>query len=476
MTQKYDAIVIGSGAAGSVMAYQLVRYGLSVAVLERGVRHDPQTFEHNEALMFPRVYKHGGLQMTIDNDLLIAQGGSMGGSTVINNAIWLRPDLDKVLGSWMAKGATVPRKRLETAYDELECALHVSPVSTELANKGTNVFLRGCQQLGINANYLNNNRDECIGCGWCNYGCKYNRKTSMLVTYIPWAETRGALFFDQCAEVRISTRGKTATGVTCQRNGRPVTISADRVIVSAGAIGSSAVLLQSGISLNGLVGKGFHCLGGVFVTAETNENINGFDGIGLTCVAHASDDFVIESYFAPPLVFSLSLGGFFKTHFDRMMRYRKYADAGVMVGTDPTGVITLDKKGNPRIDLQFSERDISRLRTGVKKLSEIYFAGGAERVLPATFKTIEFSRPADLSLLDQLVREPDDLLLGSAHPQGGNPMSEDPRKGVVDNEFKVHGYENLFVADASVFPTNLWANCQATVMAMSHYASGFVST
>jgi choline dehydrogenase-like flavoprotein len=54
-------------------------------------------------------------------------------------------------------------------------------------------------------------------------------------------------------------------------------------------------------------------------------------------------------------------------------------------------------------------------------------------------------------------------------------MHESPGKGVVDNGFKVHGYENLFVADTSVFPTNIWVNCQATAMAMSHYASGFVA-
>ena len=54
-------------------------------------------------------------------------------------------------------------------------------------------------------------------------------------------------------------------------------------------------------------------------------------------------------------------------------------------------------------------------------------------------------------------------------------MSEDVRRGVVGNDFKAHGYENLYVADASVFPTNIWANCQATVMAMSHYAATFVA-
>ena len=54
-------------------------------------------------------------------------------------------------------------------------------------------------------------------------------------------------------------------------------------------------------------------------------------------------------------------------------------------------------------------------------------------------------------------------------------MCEDKNKGVVDLEFRVHGYENLFVADTSIFPTNIRANCQATAMAVSYYASSFVS-
>jgi choline dehydrogenase-like flavoprotein len=69
------------------------------------------------------------------------------------------------------------------------------------------------------------------------------------------------------------------------------------------------------------------------------------------------------------------------------------------------------------------------------------------------------------------IKRADDLSLGSAHPQGGNPMGEDPRVSVIGNDFRVHGFENLYVADASVFPSNIRANCQATVMAMSHYAA-----
>jgi choline dehydrogenase-like flavoprotein len=260
------------------------------------------------------------------------------------------------------------------------------------------------------------------------------------------------------------------------REGTPISITADRVVVCAGAIASSAVLLRSEIDLDGRVGNGLHVLGGLFVTGETDEDIDGYDGIGLTCVAHADPDYVIESYFAPPVAFSLRLGGFFLSHFDRTSRYRHFIDGGVMVGTNPrNGRVRLDKKGNARIDLKFDARDLSRLKRGLKTISEIYFAGGARKVFPSSFKFIEFIHPKQLEEIDAMVKHPDDLSLGSAHPQGGNPMSEDPARGVVDPTFRVHGFRNLFVADTSVWPQNIWANCQATAMAMSHYAASHVA-
>jgi choline dehydrogenase-like flavoprotein len=475
---KADVAVIGSGAAGSVMTFELARRGLKVVTLERGRREDPTRFEHLETKMFPRVYKQGGLQTSTDHDSLIVQGQTVGGSTVINNAIWMRPpQLDRVLADWREHGADVPKAALEAAYDELECALHVGRVpDPPIANQGTLAFLRGCAGAGVTGAVLENNRVECLGCGWCNYGCRYNRKTSMLITYIPWAEGRGAEVIDRCEGARVLTRGARAVGVEATRDGRRVTVEADRVVVCAGAIGSSGVLLASGITLDGRVGRGLHVLGGVFVTAETDEVHDGYDGIGLTCVAEASDEYVIESYFAPPVAFSLRLGGWFLSHFDRAERYRHFLDGGVMVGTDPAGGrVSLDSKGNVQIDLKPSAQDLSRLREGLKTLARIYFHAGARRVFPSTFKYLEYGNETDLDRIDDEIRQTDDLLFGSAHPQGGNRMSRDPAQGVVDEGFRVHGMESLYVADPSVWPSNIWANCQATAMATAHYAATHVA-
>ena len=475
MNARTDVVVIGSGAAGAVMAYELARRGRRVTVLEKGKREDPTTFVHNELEMFIRVYKHSGMQMTSDHDLSVAQGSTVGGSTVINNAIWLRADLDRVLRDWSAAGAEVDRTLLEEGYTFVEKALNVTPLDTNVANAGCKVMERGCQAENIPFRVLDNNRDQCIGCGWCNFGCRYNRKLSMLVTFVPWAEARGAEVFDLCDEVKIEFSGGRASGVSFVRGGERQRIAADQVVVSAGAIGSSLVLLQSGIDQRGRVGRGLHVLCGITVSADMGERVDGFDGIGLTALADGGDECVIETFFSPPMVYSLSMSGWFGEHFRNMQRYANYVQGGVMIGTDPTGRVKLDWRKRPSIDMEVSSRDIERLKAGVKTLSRIFLSGGATRVLPSTHRALEFRSAADLDRLDEQIKRPEDLFLGTAHPQGGNAMGRDPGRSVVGNDFRVNGFDNLFVADASVFPTNIWANCQATVMGLSHYAARYVS-
>src|SRR5207245_1128971 len=111
------------------------------------------------------------------------------------------------------------------------------------------------------------------------------------------------------------------------RDGKVEEYGADRVVVCSGALGSTQVLLSSGIKQRGTVGTRFHVLGGVLVTALMDDAINGFDGIGLTCVARDGGNYVLESFFAPPGSFAVTLGGWFATHIERMKQYKQFAQA-----------------------------------------------------------------------------------------------------------------------------------------------------
>ena len=108
---------------------------------------------------------------------------------------------------------------------------------------------------------------------------------------------------------------------------------------------------------------------------------------------------------------------------------------------------------------------------GVKQLAEIFLEAGATKVMPSTYRYRSFKRGEDLDPLYDYVNDRTGISLNSAHPQGGNAISVSADKGVVDSSFKVHGLENVYVCDASVFPSSITVNPQYTVMALASYAS-----
>jgi choline dehydrogenase-like flavoprotein len=263
---------------------------------------------------------------------------------------------------------------------------------------------------------------------------------------------------------RIARDGDRAVGITGRHvSGEAVTLTADEIVVAAGPIGSSCLLQRSGIG-GDAVGQDLHFNITSPLTADFPDAIDSFAGIQMSHAYLAPGTppgYIVETWFNPPATQALATPGWFDRHFHNMSRYRNLACAGVLVGTTTPGRV---KDG--QIEYTPSDHDRRTMVEGLKTAGRIWFEAGATRVMPATFAWQEYRRAADLGRLDTAIVETGDLLLTTAHPQGGNALGR-----VVDEDFRVRGFKNLYLCDASVFPTSVHVNPQLTVMGMAQYAA-----
>ena len=101
--------MIGSGAAGGILAYRLAEAGRKVLVLERGPHVDPREFGDDEVVQYLRLYNEGALQLATNFSLQVLQGMCVGGGTTINNALCLAPPELGARAVGAARRSTAPR-------------------------------------------------------------------------------------------------------------------------------------------------------------------------------------------------------------------------------------------------------------------------------------------------------------------------------------------------------------------------------
>jgi choline dehydrogenase-like flavoprotein len=123
------------------------------------------------------------------------------------------------------------------------------------------------------------------------------------------------------------------------------------------------------------------------------------------------------------------------------------------------------------LSFKLEEEDLAVLRRALATLTKVHFAGGAQEVYPALLQGDTLKAGMSNAAIDRFfaehITEPDDVVLSSSHPHGGNAINADPSKGVVDTGQKVHAAANVLVTDASVMPSCIRVNAQMTTMAMA---------
>ncbi|TSJ39361.1 GMC family oxidoreductase [Mucilaginibacter corticis] len=482
-----DVVIVGSGAGASILAYQLVEAGRKVLLVERGGFEKPSTFTEDEVDQVSRLYANGALQLSRDFRFQVFQGSCVGGSTTVNNAVCFETP-DYILDKWINEmGIKLDRTRYLASMEAVYKLMKVShtPIMTDdrFLNPGGRLFAEACAKLGYTKPELDSvmaNINGCLGSGYCNMGCAYGKKLSMLDTILPQIQMAhpGSLqIITNCEAISFNKSGTRIVSLTGKfKSGRSITIKGNTFVSSAGAISSSILLLKSKLGIAN-AGKKLAFNLGTQITAAYKDTVNSYDGLQISHFLKTNDRrFVMETWYNPPMFQSTAMPGWFDQHFNNMLHYGNMACTGVLVGTASNAEVKIAGLFGRDINYVPTEDDFESLMTGLEKAAEIYLTGGAERVMPNTFDYYEYKTVAELKEnFRKNIKASPDISTGTGHPQGGNVMSNDPATGVVDENFKVYGYDNLFVCDASVFPTSLGVNPQITVMSLAHYAGPIIA-
>jgi len=122
-----------------------------------------------------------------------------------------------------------------------------------------------------------------------------------------------------------------------------------------------------------------------------------------------------------------------------------------------------------------ADEDWRRMSKGMKLAAQALLAMGAEEIITTRFDARTLKRGEDIDEYFSNMGPADFYHVETAHLQGGNVINRDPERGVVDENFKVHGFGNLWIADASVIPSPITVNLQFTIMALARYAAARIA-
>ncbi len=457
---EYDVAVIGSGTSGSVLSYYLTKAGFKTVMIEAGKWYTAKDFPMNEMDYNGKMFWNGGMDINTKATLVFLRAKCVGGGSVVNQCLLDRFD-DVALDDWREYSGVsfFTQSGMKPHYEEIEGQLSLQKIPREHWNKNAEIFVEGHEKLGFKWAQLRRGQTDCAtdeghDCIVCLGGCPRNSKQSMLVTFIPRAVEQG---LEVKTEFEVKKIEATTENVTIygERQGKPEKITATRCVVAAGSLGTTKIMLASGFKKSvPAVGEGFYCHPQIMNFGLYDEPIDAFKGM---FQAVKSDDpkmrkmgFKLENVFAQPIGAAMLYPKYGKKHQEFMKNYRYYACIEVAVRDVSRGKMRLDKKGRLLIDKKLNKEDLRRAKAGIKVVKQIFSETGAKT---------SFYSPFWFGL----------------HLMGGCSIGTDPKRSVVDETFRVHGFTNVYIADSSIFPLAPGINPALTIMALAHRASQVIA-
>jgi choline dehydrogenase-like flavoprotein len=533
--ETVDFVVVGSGAAGGVIARELSRAGLTVLVLEQGARLTAADFRHDEFGYWfnsalgnkldtnPQTFRKSAADAAQPAREFPAAwyAATVGGSSVhFTGNFWRfhecdfdeRTRLGPIAGTTFADWP-IGYAELEPYYTMVEWEVGVSGLAgaspfdpprskpypmPPLPVKSSGVLLeRGARKLGLHpfpapmaiSSVPFRDRAACAHCGFCiGYGCEMQAKSSTLYTTIPEAEATGNCEvrpLSYAARVETNAAGR-ATGVTYfDRDRREHFQPARAVVVCANGAETPRLLLMSATSRfpdglansSGSVGRNlmFNTYGQVH--AQFEHELNEYKSVQVTRIVH-------DWYEHDPKRGFYGGGGLDGRGGPMPAVWAAFtAPPGARWGS----AFKTYLRDMPRSMMVATHSTSLAIETNRVDLDPALKDAWGLPALRVTYR----DHPDDLKfgrfLQDRAVEimqaagatsvrlEPISEAVGSPHLLGTARMGNDPRTSVVDRYHRTHDVRNLFLCDGSSFVTSGRGQPTMTIMALAFRAGEHIA-
>jgi choline dehydrogenase-like flavoprotein len=480
---ELDVLIIGSGAGGGTVASRLSHLcgsGARIAIAEAGPWWGRDAFNMREADMV-RLFKENGVVPSKAFDIAVSAGECVGGSTAVYTGVTFRTPEGLISGWARDFGLRELREDdIEARFPHIEEEIDARFPGPEMENRNNRIFREGCERLGHAVKQFRVNIKDCVGCGFCNLGCPYGAKRGTLEVQVPHAVASGVELIPNCRITRVfdgGARGVIGAAPTGSRAGArepgDVEFRAKVVVIAAGTLSSSALLLASGLEgLSPACGKYVTLHPALTSFGRMKDPVRGYEGfpkLHYTDRFSEAHHYYVETAFYFPFVTAKSLPGFGKDLKRFMRDYAHLACAITLVHdeAEERNAIRLEN-GRPVLDYRLGQATKEALVHSQREVGRIYFAAGAEEYVSLVSDRFSVSRPTELEGNIHLgALKSGKVVVSSAHPMGGCRMGANPETSVTDAWGRVHGHPGLVVADASLFPTSSKVNPYLTIMALA---------
>jgi choline dehydrogenase-like flavoprotein len=456
--ERFEVIVVGSGAGGGVVAGELAERGRKVLLLEAGGHYTAADFTRWESraghdYWWPLRFAFPAAEPNLGPVVLIG-GRCVGGSTVINTKVALRAS-PRELDKWRrATGISLSRENLDPYYERIERYLGVRERTDDWNVKAcVRTAKRGFDALGANLEPTRAYTDHnCMQCGSCLQGCPTNAGKSTLNTYIHrhWLGPHLTLRPNSLVQ-RVLIEDGEAIGVEyTDQDGETKQVHADATVVACGSLSTPQVLMRSGVE-NPNIGRhlGLHPAQFVFGLFDEPQDAHMVAPITSHCFDFAADEdggFGVEAVTVQdPIGFAVSLcdenGPMWgEPLVEAARKYRRWIGLLNMSNDDNNARVEIDQ-GREVFTCAFEPQEIDRINAAREFSTKVLQAAGATQILWSG--------------------------LATTHMQGSCRMGEDPATSVVDSHCQSHEVKRLYVGDSSLHSRTLSVNPSLTIMALA---------